>query len=477
MRCFSKNDGDYMFLSSDSSDTLFLFVHGYGSSPLDLLPLAKEIHKKNNNCALLLLKGHGESEKELSKYRYKDWKQQVIEAVNYYKKFKKIYIIGFSLGATISIYTAGTLKNKKIKGVIGIGTFTQPTNKVLHKILDLSSFFKIKKFPRFPQVTNKITKKEIIYSKYLPAEETKIMVDEVKKRDNIFTDIECNTFLLHSIDDKVADYYSVSNLANNNTNIKLITFRNLNHFMQFDMPQQILSETILELLEPRKNDKINNDMIKDLYNNMSAELNHWSGIIYKLIAGFFSVFGALVYFSLPDILAKKSTTPYYLTTYALLTCIFVILATMYFFYVNRTNVFLKLYVEPYLNVMPWATYRTNKFLSGSESVKVTRKVAIVVIGLPMTIATGSLIYVIYGYMAKYIFDPTNNILLIVSFIITLILYYGSFSILKTLQKYTTRELYNLSPQKFDNTEQLNMIIKLYNSVNTGCVKQKCTTVK
>ena len=47
IKCFSKNDDDYMLLPNDASDTLFIFIHGYGSSPLDLLPLAKEINKKN----------------------------------------------------------------------------------------------------------------------------------------------------------------------------------------------------------------------------------------------------------------------------------------------------------------------------------------------------------------------------------------------------------------------------------------------
>ena len=181
------------------------------------------------------------------------------------------------------------------------------------------------------------------------------MIDEIKGKEHIFADIECDAFLLHSTDDKVADYYSVLNQVNNNKNIKLITFRNLNHFIQFDIPQQILSETILKLLKPQKTEVINTEIIKDSFYHMSTELNHWSGIMYKLITGFFSIFGALVYFSLPDILAKKPTTPYYLTSYVLLTCIFIMLATMYFFYINRTNVFLKNYVEPYLNVMPWTT--------------------------------------------------------------------------------------------------------------------------
>ncbi len=318
-----------------------------------------------------------------------------------------------------------------------------------------------------------MSKKEILYTSSLPVQETKNMIDEIKNKDYIFTDIECNTFLFHSMDDKVSDYYAVSNQVNNNKNIKLITFRNLNHFMQFDIPQQVLSDTILKLLEPKETEVINTEIIKDSFFHMSKESNHWSGIIYKLIVGFFSIFGALVYFSLPDILAEKPTTPYYLTSYILLTCIFTMLAAMYFFYLNRAIVFLKLHVEPYLNVMPWTTYRTNKFISGTESVQITNKVSIVIIGIPMMIATGSLMYVVYEYSLGYILDPTNHILLTVSFIFSLFLYYNTLSVLIALQKYTTRELYKLVPQKFDNIEQSNMIINLYNSINIGCVKQKC----
>lgn len=467
---FIKNDGDYMLLSS-SSNVLFLFVHDYGSSPLDLLPLAQAINKQNYNCALLLLKGHGQTANEIIGINYEDWKEELAVSINYYKtRYETIYIVGFSLGATLAIDFAGSLGQEVIKGVVGISTYIKPKNIFLRKFLNIATLLKLKKFPRALQVTDSISKQEIIYSKFLPVKETKLLIEQIQMKNHLFTDIQCPTFLFHSKDDKISDYDIIAKNANNN--IKLITFRVLNHYMQFDIPQQSLGNAIISLLAPEENKVlINEEKVKESFSHISSEANHWSSIIFQLIVGFFSIFGTLVYFSLPDILADKPTAPYYLTSYALLNCIFLILAVMYFFYLNRAIIYLKHYIEPYIENIPWVTYRTNEFMSGEESRYVTMKVSFVILGIPTIIATSSLIHIIDNYLLIYIFNLEKYVLLIGSFTVTLLFYIITILMLVTLQKYTARELYTIKPQRFNSVEDLNTIMNLFNSINIGCVKQ------
>ena len=166
----------------------------------------------------------------------------------------------------------------------------------------------------------------------------------------------------------VANYWAVANLAKSITPFGscLVTFRCLKHFLHFDAPLCSWFDVISSFFW-QKDSTINapdREQIKDARLHASAELRHWSGILFQLIVGFFSIFGALVYFSLPEILNEKSGAPYYLASYSILTSFFLILLCLYFFYVNRVNVFLKHHIEPYISSISWTAYRTTKFFSG-----------------------------------------------------------------------------------------------------------------
>ena len=471
MRLFFKNDDDYMLLEGNKMDSIFIFTHGYGSSPLDLLPLAREINNSGYACALMLLKGHGGHGKEIIGIEYSDWKKQLTDAINYYKeKYNNIYLIGFSLGATLSIDVA--IDNKNISGIVGISTFIKPSTRTTIAIIKILKFFKIKMLPRMLQVTNKKTINEITYSKTIPLIETELMIDEVKKIAPIQSGVKCKAMFLHSIDDKVSSYEEIINLKNINENIKIITLRKLKHFIQFDIPQKALSDVINCFLTGKRTSKNDNYQdLKDTYLHMSTEFNHWSLILFKLIVGFFSIFGALVYFSLPDIIQEKSTSPYYLISYSIINCFFIILSSLYFFYTNRVNVYIKHYIEPYLHIVPWVTFRTNKYLSGSESTCITNRVSLAVFGIPLLISTGSLFYLIINYMDNYIVNTFDNMLLVFALLFSLILYFSAIVSLVTLQKYTKRELYYLKSEKLGSLELLSKILILFNKISPGCVKQ------
>ena len=232
----------------EKNDILFIFIHGYGSSPLDLLPLSEEINNNGYPCVLLRLKGHGGSGKDIIGVKYSDWKQKINESINTYKKsYSNIYLIGFSIGARLAIDLAK--ENNFINGVVGISTFIRPpkyTNILLKSLLYLSDLFNLKTIPRIVQSTKETSKNEIYYSKTLPTVETSILIKESKNLQYDTSEFQCKILLFHSTNDSVADYYAISKWAERNNNAKLITVRCLSHFLQFDIPQKNISAVIME---------------------------------------------------------------------------------------------------------------------------------------------------------------------------------------------------------------------------------------
>lgn len=342
---YIKNDDDYMLMSGNNIDCLFLFVHGYGSSPLDLLPLANQINSKGHACALMLLSGHGRDGQDIVGHSYSQWENELLNAIRYYKQtYSNIYLIGFSLGATLCLDVSA---RGKVSGVIGISTFLDLKSKTAKLVLRACDLLGIKMVPRYLQSTSNKTKSEVDNPKELPTLETKLVLKDARRLLDIKKNIGCDSLLFHSIDDKVSDYSKVRELRLRHSNLKLITLRGLNHLIQFDIPQPAIGDVILEYFFPsNEGTDDQSQLAKDIFSQISVEFNHWSGLLFKLIGGFFTIFGALVYFSLENILLNKSSAPYYLTSYSIVNCLFVVLAAMYFFYINRANAYMKQQIEP-----------------------------------------------------------------------------------------------------------------------------------
>jgi carboxylesterase len=95
------------FFFQGSSDTAFLLVHGYESSPFTLKSLGEQLHASGHSVFAPLLPGHGTSLKRLSETRYEHWYEAVRRIyVKERNKYKRFFVIGFSLGGNISLRLA-----------------------------------------------------------------------------------------------------------------------------------------------------------------------------------------------------------------------------------------------------------------------------------------------------------------------------------------------------------------------------------
>jgi len=192
--------------NEQKSEYFFLFIHGLGATSQDLILLKDEFTNSGFHCESIDLKGHNSRWENLEKFEYKEWFNQINEAIKLHST-KKIFLIGFSIGATLALDIA---RQKNIAGVIAISAFLEPTyKKSVNFLLLFFNYFRIQKIKRFVQTTIRRTQKHINSYNYLPLSTLEMAVNE-GKRVKESTKINCPTLFLHSRGDKVANFWSVT---------------------------------------------------------------------------------------------------------------------------------------------------------------------------------------------------------------------------------------------------------------------------
>lgn len=97
-----------------------LLIHGFTSSPRDMLWLGKYLAKKGITVYCPLLKHHGTAVEELLRGSLKEWDEQIIKEMNFLKKHcSKVYIGGSSFGGNLALIYAS--KNR-VNGILSYGT-------------------------------------------------------------------------------------------------------------------------------------------------------------------------------------------------------------------------------------------------------------------------------------------------------------------------------------------------------------------
>ncbi len=96
-----------------------LLIHGFGATPFDLKPLAIALSKENITVYAPLLPGHGTTIQDFARSTEKEWISASEQALGRLGSYRKIYIIGFSMGGAIALDLAAenAVKNK-VSGVV-----------------------------------------------------------------------------------------------------------------------------------------------------------------------------------------------------------------------------------------------------------------------------------------------------------------------------------------------------------------------
>jgi len=124
------------FYKKGKSKYLFLFIHGYNDSPFQMKPLADALYRSGHSVYGILLPGHGTKIEDMVHVRYHHWYEHVENTLQMIlKKKKKIFLVGQSLGASLSLHLAGNNPDLPLQGIIAVSSPLHMTDFINGKLI------------------------------------------------------------------------------------------------------------------------------------------------------------------------------------------------------------------------------------------------------------------------------------------------------------------------------------------------------
>jgi len=124
------------FFLKGANEVGILLLHGWTSSPDELLPLAKYLHSFGWTVSAPLLRGHGTKPEDLKNITWQDWLAQSREELEKLKKnYKKIFVGGISMGGDLALLISDD------ESVTGIFTMGAAMRYRFHSLAKISLFF------------------------------------------------------------------------------------------------------------------------------------------------------------------------------------------------------------------------------------------------------------------------------------------------------------------------------------------------
>lgn len=243
---------------------LFIITHGYGSSFFDLLNIAHRLSNLEFNVEIVILNAHCDNY-SFDEMSYTKWSDRLNEV---YKKnrenYKDIYLIGFSLGALMSLDLA---ENYEVEGVITVsGYLGLEYSTTVSYLSDILIKFKIEKVFRVIQVSEK-AKHDVPHLKYLPLENVKMLEENANVVKRKISKLKTKRLHFHSVDDLVASFSEIDKISRKNLDTaKVVTLNHLPHFMQFDVDNKIIVDMIIKYF------KIDDSITRESFEELEIKL-------------------------------------------------------------------------------------------------------------------------------------------------------------------------------------------------------------
>ncbi len=209
-----------------------LLIHGLLDSPFSLKDIALRLKTNNVLSRALLLPGHGTVPQDLLQVSYQDWIQTVRYGIDVMQRdVEKIFLIGYSTGAALSIYQALQPENRKqIAGLILLA----PAIRIKAPVDIVIGWNYLKKWLSKKNLKWLYREKEIDYAKYHSI--TFNAVNQVAQLTNVIRDLnkkrplDIPILMVMSNDDETISSHSALNYfcSLNEPNSKLLLYTTSN---------------------------------------------------------------------------------------------------------------------------------------------------------------------------------------------------------------------------------------------------------
>ena len=138
-----------------------LLIHGLLDSPFSLRDIGQALAAHGILSRAILLPGHGTIPEDLLRTKYQEWITAVEAGVaSFAEEVEKLFIVGYSTGATLAIYEA--FKNKNIAGII----LLSPAVRIKVPVSLMVEWHRFKKWLTRKHVQWLMREQETDYAKY-----------------------------------------------------------------------------------------------------------------------------------------------------------------------------------------------------------------------------------------------------------------------------------------------------------------------
>lgn len=191
-----------LFLRTDNKERVVLVCHGYLGSPDDVIDLAQELNQQGYAVSVPRLPGHGTSGRDFLTVSARDWLRRIFDSyVELKSEYKKVIIVGFSLGGILGLIVASVFRPEALVLVAPAITNTKRAKLLLAPLIMLFAP-RIRKNRNYP-VTDSfdafLQKEYWLYDWPKAGLEIVKLQNEAKKQ---LARIQCKTLLLLSKSDQ-----------------------------------------------------------------------------------------------------------------------------------------------------------------------------------------------------------------------------------------------------------------------------------
>ncbi len=230
----------------ENGDECCFLIHGYTGTPSEFLPMGKFLADNGYSVHCPLLPGHGTVHRDLYKTTWKDWYKYVeTEYLALKDKYKKIHVIGLSLGGGLSL-ELNTKHNVDTLTVLAAGT--RPGDWRLPALPFVSRFVKAVKKTKNSYARGN-DRLRFAYD-HNPTKSTMELVNFYVELEGRLDKVKAPLLVIHSRDDIVIPYTNADILlTKTGTEIKkLVTLEKAGHIISLSEDMDTIHKEILDFI-------------------------------------------------------------------------------------------------------------------------------------------------------------------------------------------------------------------------------------
>ncbi len=222
--------GAESYKSIKSTDVGVFLIHGYGGSPYTMIDYAKKFEAKGYSVCCPRLPGHGTNELDFQNVTMENWLQSIYDHyLEFNKKVKTIYVIGFSMGGILASFLAYMFDIKKLALISTPYDFDK-------KMKNLKILRKFKKVIKTEKSNTKKYKNQVNYENIYYTKSLYQLYRLIKFYRRFIKKIKSDVIIVQSEKDDAVSFNSPQKIYNkvDSFNKKLQYVKDSNHVIPLD---------------------------------------------------------------------------------------------------------------------------------------------------------------------------------------------------------------------------------------------------